>query len=275
MQGSDIYFFAFGALVALWFAYRYLPAHAWFYARLNGIRITIPEFTRLSMRTGDPMAIFSALLAARAEGIGDLTVGDLEEVKLLAGDLKPFIHGLIALRKSEFRHLTTAQAKAVFMASGSSFKDLIVRTKRREEIFAPKFILLTADGSCVAAAARVTYQMELSKLLAGSRYTSEELLRRHIEKTARAVTWDTPDPTSLVAQKEALEAAAALKLAEMAGVLVHEFRFTRFADTGRKMARSGLSEELFDKLRDEVLLDREIALDREIDDERIKRRKRQ
>lgn len=268
-----MYFWLFVAILVVWFVVRFLPAHAWLFARMNGIPVSLPEFFRLAWRVGNPMALFRPMVAARAEGVNDVTLADLEELHLLTGDVKPFLYGLIALRRSEFRHLTVAQVKSAFVAGGPGFKDLIFRSKKKEELAALKFALVVADGTCMIAGARVTFQMDLARLISGSRYTSDDLLRRLLERAARAAAWDIADPDALAEARTGVEADAARRLAESGGVVVHELRFTRLAATKKKVPRIGLTEDLYEKLRDEVLLDREIALDREIDDERVKRRR--
>lgn len=268
-----MFFYAFLTILAVWFIVRFLPAHGWLYARMNGIPISLSEFARLTWRTSDPLAVLRPMAAARKEGVHDVTLLDLEELHLLTGDVKPFLYGLIALRRSEFKHLTVAQVKSACVAGGPGFKDLIFRSKKKEEIAALKFVLVVADGTCVVAGAKATFQMDLQKLLTGSRYTTDDLLRRLIERAARAAAWDLADPDALLSAKADVEADAARRLAESGGVIVHEFRFSRLNPTKKKIPRVGLTEDLYEKLKDDVLLDQSIALDREIDEDRSKRRR--
>lgn len=266
-------FYLVGALVFVYFVYRYLPVYAWFYAKLAGVDLTIGDFVRLNWRCGKPMAILRPLVAARGEGITDVTVTDLEELYLIMGDVKPFLYGLLALRKSEFKHLTVEQVKKVCLSSGPGFKDLFFRSKKREELQVLKMPLVTEDGACLASAVRMDFQMELAQLLEGSRYTTDELLKRHVEKVARGVAWTYPSAAALIEGKAAVETACAEQIARVGGVKVHEFRFTRLVDTGKRVPKAGMCEDLFDKLKDEMLLDRSINLDNEIDDQRIKRKR--
>lgn len=205
----------FGALIALWIFFRFLPVGLWITAQLSGVKISLIQLALMRFRKVPPGIITNALINGYKAGL-ILSRDELEAHYLAGGRVQSVVNALISAEKANIP-LNFKLATAIDLAGRDVFEAVQVSVNPRV-IDTPPVSAVAKNGIQLIVKARVTVRANINQLVGGA--GEETILARVGEGIVTTIgsavdhksVLENPDGISKVVLTKGLDAGTAFEI---------------------------------------------------------------